>query len=613
MSYPTLEQYNEALQHPSLSLTDPILKGGAVVTTGLGLPLALCGGFALTYTTVVSGKKYAVRCFHKESRSLEERYAAISRRLNGLNSPHFVDFEFQPHGIRIGGKLYPIVKMAWASGVTLGEFLEANHTKPNSLNALLASLRALSSYLDNLGFAHGDISPGNLMVADFGRTIQLIDYDGMYVDELRAMGSTELGNRNFQHPKRSSSSWDRGLDRFAFICIDVSIRALLANPLLWNKTQSDELAILFRANDYADPGNSSLFKELGAQVNLKSDVESFAAICRSRYDQIPKFEDFLSRRNIPQVAPVSVAAPSPIVKYIPAYPVLDATNYDACLRLVGDKVELIGRVFEVKRDKSRHGKPYIFVNFGRWQGRIVKVSIWSDGLSVIANPPDEKWVGEWVSVIGLMEPAYVSKRLKYSHLSISVTQSNQLRRISASEASFRLSGEAPHMGAVTLPVKNSQIAERIGGGKLPKKGGVALMPHQVAVIRPSSGKQLTPALGQTRTRNQEIVDAMRNKQQVGGSGALSVVASKPPDPAPGGGGSNKNCFIATAIYGPNAIETLLLREWRDSRLLKFYFGRVLVSVYYSVSPMLVPVLERNRYLGVLMRHVLDLFVRVLQR
>src|SRR5271167_235657 len=101
MSYPTLEQYNEALQHPNLALVDPALKRGTIATTGLGLPLALCGGFALTYTISTAGKKYAVRCFHKQSNRLEERYSAISKRLKSLSSPYFLDFEFQQQGVRV--------------------------------------------------------------------------------------------------------------------------------------------------------------------------------------------------------------------------------------------------------------------------------------------------------------------------------------------------------------------------------------------------------------------------------------------------------------------------------------------------------------------------------
>lgn len=50
MSYPSFEKYNEALQLHNKLLTDSELAKGTVKKTGLGVPLAISGGFALTYT-----------------------------------------------------------------------------------------------------------------------------------------------------------------------------------------------------------------------------------------------------------------------------------------------------------------------------------------------------------------------------------------------------------------------------------------------------------------------------------------------------------------------------------------------------------------------------------
>ena len=92
MNYPSLEQYNEALQYPAAALQDQVLATGSIAKTGLGLPRALCGGFALTYTVTASQKKFAVRCFHKQSKNLEQRYLAIATRLKSIHSNYFVYF-----------------------------------------------------------------------------------------------------------------------------------------------------------------------------------------------------------------------------------------------------------------------------------------------------------------------------------------------------------------------------------------------------------------------------------------------------------------------------------------------------------------------------------------
>src|SRR6202795_1519326 len=440
MSYPTLEQYQEALQYPVV-LTDPELKTGKVATTGLGLPLALCGGFALTYTLKTSNRKFAVRCFHKESPALEQRYRAISKKLRQIHSPYFLDFEFQPDGIGINQRSYPVVKMTWANGETLGSFLESRRHDKLALKKLQDSMTALASYLGRRGIAHGDIQTGNLMVTGDGSAVQLIDYDGLYVDEIRSLGSSEMGHRNFQHPDRlRARPFDSTLDRFSFIELNCALRALEADPSLWDKTRSDADGVLFRANDFDDPQSSAVFSLLFAKSAFSQDASRFASICKAPFAKVPTLEDFLGGRNIPHEVIVISTTPTPqkVRVSISTYPVLDAKDYESCLRHVGDRVELIGQIVEVKEARTRHRLPYVFINFGPWQGNIVKISVWSEGLAALHSKPNQSWVGKYVSVVGLMEPPYVSRRYRYSHLAISITQNQQFALISAEEAAFRL-------------------------------------------------------------------------------------------------------------------------------------------------------------------------------
>lgn len=596
MTYPTLEQYNEAFQHPQLALVDPDLKRGAIATTGLGLPLALCGGFALTYTVTTGGAKYAVRCFHKQSNALEKRYSAISNRLKSLRSPYFLDFEFQPQGVRVNGKAFPVVKMAWASGDTLGEFLEARYRNKSDLQQLNSSLRALATYLEGQNLAHGDVQPGNVMVSNGGRSVQLIDYDGMFVDDLRSLGSAELGHRNFQHPRRTGSSWDPRLDRFSFIALNLALRALDAYPDLWSKTQSDGDAILFKANDFADPSRSAIFSDLFGRPQFAEDAKNFAAVCKASFDKIPTLEDFLARKNIPQVViTVSPTAPVAPAQYMSAFPVLDATNYALCFRHVGDRIELIGRIVEVKQDKTRHGKPYVFINFGPWQGEIVKISIWSEGLAALTQRPDQGWIGKWVSVVGLMEPPYRSRKYKYSHLAISITQANQLHVITESEARFRLSGTSARSAGSTSRSSNKEILDGIRGtagtpSRATSPGRAPTSPNQ-AVLQAMKGSQPAPA-PRTHGRSPTYTH--------------TTTSGKPAT-------TKDNCFIATAVYGRDAPETNALRAWRDRALMPSLPGRTLVRCYYQLSPRFLPLLQRSERFAAIVRAALDRLVHWIEQ
>jgi hypothetical protein len=119
--------------------------------------------------------------------------------------------------------------------------------------------------------------------------------------------------------------------------------------------------------------------------------------------------------------------------------VVDALNFSGALQRVGDRVELIGRIVEIKPGSRKQGKGpnkrYVFINFGSWSGNIVKISIWSDGLKRLKEQPSDGWVGRWVSVTGLMD---VHETKRYKHLSITVQEEGQIQWLDDAQAGFRL-------------------------------------------------------------------------------------------------------------------------------------------------------------------------------
>ncbi len=72
-----MDQYNDAVQHPQTAFSDPALRAAKIAINGMGLPIALGGGFALTYTATGKGRKFAVRCFLKVARGLEARFGNV--------------------------------------------------------------------------------------------------------------------------------------------------------------------------------------------------------------------------------------------------------------------------------------------------------------------------------------------------------------------------------------------------------------------------------------------------------------------------------------------------------------------------------------------------------
>ena len=472
MAYPTIEQYQEALQHPATAFTDPILAKGKIRASGLGTPLVASGGFALTYGLEVAQKKYAVRCFHREAKGLENRYSSISKKIRSLASDYFVEFEYQANGVKIGKATWPIVKMAWASGETLGEFVENNYRNKDKLINLIDSLNSLSKYLEANGIAHGDIQDGNLMVANDGKRVQLIDYDGMYVPELSNLGSAELGHRDYQHPKRDNTVYDAHLDRFSFISINLALRALIEKQDVWRTSQSGAGVIVFKANDFAAPYSSKILSEIKNIPALKKAAENFSSICLASYSQIPVLTDFISGANIPKVAPpppqasTTSSASSP-VNYISQYPVINATDYYAFQKNVGQMVELVGQIQNVKAGNNKYGKPYIFINFTDWRHNGVKINIWNNAIENGGIIPNESWIGKWVTIKGLVEPPFVSPKVNAAHIAITANALSQITKLTAEEAKYRLGESKSSQAPTNVTGSNADLLKNLMGGKTP--------------------------------------------------------------------------------------------------------------------------------------------------
>jgi len=445
MSYPQITEYHEAVQHPARAFTDPDLKQGAVAENNLGLPLVMSGGFALTYAVTTPRRKCAVRCFHREIPAIQQKYDAISKKLKSLSNGCFVGFDFQPSGINVRQQTFPIVRMDWVEGDTLGIWLDKHFNDPRALEKARAEFAAIARLLEHEGIAHGDIQNGNVMVA--GGHIKLIDYDGMFVPGMRPGQGTETGHKHFQHPDRRVADFGPAMDRFSFIAVDLSLQAVIADKSLYPKFRDGGETIIFKANDFADPHASEIFRRLLATPKLKVQARNFAAICEAPLAALPTLGDFLAGRNIPAAKTQLKTSVTPATRpqaaaYIPAHPVVDALNFSAALQHVGDRVELIGRIVEIKPGARKRGKDkidrYVFINFGSWRGNIVKISIWSDGLAKLKEQPSKAWVGRWVSVTGLMDVPYENKRHGYKHLSVTVQDDGQIQQLDEAEAGFRL-------------------------------------------------------------------------------------------------------------------------------------------------------------------------------
>lgn len=286
MSWPTMSDYQEAIQAPHLCFTDADLRRGSPSLNPLGLPRPITGGFASVYEIASSGRRWAVRCFLRDFKDQAERYHKIGGHLAAVSLPYTIHFDFQPQGILVQGQRFPILKMGWVEGTPLNEFIENSRYSPGVLASLAQRWQQMLGDLRAKEVAHGDLQHGNVLVAPDG-SLKLIDYDGMWVPALAGRGSHETGHPAYQSPNRSERDFHRDVDEFAGNVILVAILATSRRPELWDEFNNGD-NLLFRKDDYLDPQTSRVFGSLlGLPDNdIKARVRGIIRACGFDPDRV---------------------------------------------------------------------------------------------------------------------------------------------------------------------------------------------------------------------------------------------------------------------------------------------------------------------------------------
>lgn len=269
MTWPLSQDFNEAIQNPSSAFMDEDLKLGSVTTTTLGVPLPRSGNYADVYqVTARDGKAWAVKCFTRAvAANLKERYAAIARHLSTANLPFTVGFEFLSEGIRVKGRLYPVLKMQWVDGQPLNVFVKENLQRATVLESMLSLWVRLCRRMRESGMAHCDLQHGNVILVPAEKAnslgLKLVDYDGMFVPDLADKPTGELGHASFQHPQRATANvYSADLDRFPHLVVATALRGLLVGgKALWEKYDTGD-NLLFTAKDFTLPHASKVMRDL---------------------------------------------------------------------------------------------------------------------------------------------------------------------------------------------------------------------------------------------------------------------------------------------------------------------------------------------------------------
>jgi hypothetical protein len=337
MGWPLPQDYNEAVQDPPSCFADAELRGGRPRPGSLGLPLPRSGNFADVYELhcPATGNRWAVKCFTREVPGLRQRYAGISKHLQKSKFPFAVELEFLEQGIRAGGHWYPALKMRWVEGLLLNDFVRLSLDRPVQLGALFQIWVRVARRLREAGVGHGDLQHGNVLLvpgsAVSSLALRLIDYDGMWVPALAGMPPVDAGHPNYQHPRRlREGTYGPEVDRFPLLVVGTALRALVVvGRGLWDRHDNGD-NLLFREDDFRDPGRSPLFAQLHANADplLRTLAEKLHEACSLRADQVPLLENLTEGcPSVPSVAVATApAAPAPAVVVAEVLPVAEVAD-----------------------------------------------------------------------------------------------------------------------------------------------------------------------------------------------------------------------------------------------------------------------------------------------
>lgn len=297
MSWPLASHFSAVLQNPRIAFRDPLLQQCTIQKDARRQPRPWAGAFAVVYKGIApDGKEpFAVRVFTTESPERRERDGQISAYLKGRKLKCLCDFEYRDRSIRSAGdgKWYPVIFMEWVQGETLFNWARARCLEGNG-PAMAAAARRWIEVVSELAatcVTHGDLQHANVMVTTSGE-LKLVDYDCMCVPALVGRRNLEVGVEPYQHPGRNEKTLlSLDLDNFSALMIYVALRALAADPKLWQKyvesTGYDKL--LFRTEDFQAPAQSALYHDLmhSPEADVRDLTQQLFSLLRGPLDRVP--------------------------------------------------------------------------------------------------------------------------------------------------------------------------------------------------------------------------------------------------------------------------------------------------------------------------------------
>ena len=259
-----------------------------------------------------TGKYYAIKCYTGVKFGIYNRMEVVKEKLRLVESPYLVkmkvvynELNINVNGLTDEGVYYfPIVIMDWVEGDTLDKYHPKSEKLEDDLKHLINSYKAMSSWLLQQDFSHGDITPQNILVTKDNNTL-LIDYDNMVFcgeDDI-PVSVNKMKDEDFCNPRQTSFKYEDNIDNFSLVSIMISLIyefESISKP--WKRGRY-YYGYFLKKEDYTNIDKSNLFKSINEYLlwdsfvlclkqQLRSTVFSKEEINYLFKDSLSKEEDF---------------------------------------------------------------------------------------------------------------------------------------------------------------------------------------------------------------------------------------------------------------------------------------------------------------------------------
>jgi len=292
--FPSNGDYTTIAKNLTAFISDSDIKSGKPQYSKTRRLISYAGGYSKVFPVQILNRKIALRFWTANIEGSQKRYQEIEKYLKEKNISYFVGFNYHYNGLNWKNSKYPFISMDWVEGKTLNRYLDENIADSHKMVRLAESFLEMVQVLHQHSIAHGDLQDGNILVIEDGSDIELklIDYDSVFVPDLKNFTIEIIGVESYQHPKKNNmKKLNEKIDYFSELVIYLSLISYAEDSSLWKNGQEQKL--LFDMKDFKNTLKSKIFNKLKT-AGFSSQIVELTL----------KLEDYCARQSIDELEPL---------------------------------------------------------------------------------------------------------------------------------------------------------------------------------------------------------------------------------------------------------------------------------------------------------------------